>query len=117
MQRASGDLPDPSPNYPIGDMPDLTGIGAGICPDDHEIMMTTEPPGPSHPHPDQESAWPAGFPSRSEWWGGWDSNPRPTDYESFEDLGGPCRSMPIHAVLAGQTCSPVSTLHGPCRLV
>jgi hypothetical protein len=36
--------------------------------------------------------------------GRWDSNPRPTDYESFGDLGGPCRSVPIHAVLAGQTC-------------
>ncbi|MEV5954740.1 transposase [Streptomyces sp. NPDC051987] len=27
------------------------------------------------------------------WWGGWDSNPRPTDHESFEDLGDSCRFL------------------------
>ncbi|MDQ0962105.1 hypothetical protein QFZ66_005983 [Streptomyces sp. B4I13] len=58
-------------------------------------------------------------------WGGWDSNPRPTDYESFEDLGGPCVSTPIHAVLAGQLgeagsaltrlCQPVPVLVSPRR--
>jgi len=51
------------------------------------------------------------------WWGGWDSNPRPTDHESFEDLGDPCRSVPIPTVLAGQACASLSALRGPCRLV
>ena len=30
----------------------------------------------------QRSCWSDRFFTRSAWWGGWDSNPRPTDYES-----------------------------------
>ncbi|MDQ0602051.1 hypothetical protein QF037_006396 [Streptomyces canus] len=54
---------------------------------------------------------------RSEEWGGWDSNPRPTDYESIQDLGGPYHFTSIHGVLAGQASASLSALHGPCRLV
>src|SRR4051812_39492577 len=68
---------------------------------------------PTHPTL-QQSCWSDRFSSRSEWWGGWDSNPRPTDYESFEDLGDPCRSMPILAVFPGQTQFAASALLGPC---
>lgn len=38
-----------------------------------------------------------------------------TDYESFEDLGGPCRSMLILAVSPGQTRFGASVLLGPCQ--
>lgn len=43
------------------------------------------------------------------------SNPRPTDHESFEDLGGPCRSTLIFAVLPGQMRFGASALPGPCQ--
>jgi hypothetical protein len=49
--------------------------------------------------------------------GGWDSNPRPTDYEPFGDLGGLCRSVPILDVFAGPACLSVCVLCGACRSV
>ena len=52
---------------------------------------------------------------RGAWWGGWDSNPRPTDYESFEDLGDPCQSMPILAVFPAQKGFGTSPLLSPCQ--
>jgi hypothetical protein len=47
------------------------------------------------------------------WWGGWDSNPRPTDYESFPDLPispHSCLDLPI---IAGQRPFTVPALRRP----
>ncbi len=64
-----------------------------------------------NPHPCRDVS--AG--QRPAQWGGWDSNPRPTDYESFENLGDPCQSMLIFAVFPGQARFGASALPGPCQ--
>lgn len=80
-------------------------------------MINTVPPGLSDSRPDQGSAWSEGFPSHSEEWGGWDSNPRSMDHESFEDLGGPCRSASVRGFFAGQAGCTVSPRLRLCRSV
>lgn len=49
--------------------------------------------------------------------GGWDSNPRPTDYGSFGDLGGPWRSMLIRDVFADQMGLSMQILLSLCQSV
>ncbi|MDX3697243.1 transposase [Streptomyces europaeiscabiei] len=95
---------------------------------------TPSPSTPGRPQPDRQPRTPGSFFTATghpalptptltccylrvrdlQWWGG-GSNPRPTDYESLEDLGGPCRSILIFVVFPGQAHSSASVLCGACR--